>query len=59
MTEALVIALVLIGAINQRIAGLGFAMLVSPFLAPRAGHRGAGDERTRCDVGAAGTGAGA
>lgn len=33
MTEALVIALVLIGGINQRIAGLGFAMLVSPFLA--------------------------
>lgn len=33
MTEALVIALILIGAINQRIAGLGFAMLVSPFLA--------------------------
>lgn len=27
------IALTLIGAVNQRIAGLGFAMLVSPFLA--------------------------
>ena len=33
MTEIFVIALILIGAINQRIAGLGFAMLVSPFLA--------------------------
>ena len=33
MTEIFVISLLLVGAINQRIAGLGFAMLVSPFLA--------------------------